>query len=159
MIIRILSQSQTVIVELTSTQAAPACPRCATTGPRVHSRYTRTLADLPWADVAVQVQLHVRKCFCLTETCSRRIFCERVPQIAQPWARRTQRLAAQQERIGVALGGAAGERLADDLDQPASRDTLIRLVRAHNLPAPPTPRILGSTIGRGAKATPTAQSL
>ncbi|NTV62707.1 MAG: ISL3 family transposase, partial [Oscillochloris sp.] len=136
-------QTQTFILEVTSTQAAPACPRCARAGPRVHSRYTRTLADLPWADVAVQVQLHVRKCFCVTETCSRRIFCERVPQLAQPWARRTRRLAAHQERIGVALGGAAGERLADDLDQPASRDSLIRLVRAHDLPAPPTPRILG----------------
>jgi transposase len=66
-----------------------------------------------------------------------------VPQIARPWARRTRRLAAQQQRIGVALGGAAGERLADDLDQPASRDTLIRLVRRHELPPAPTPRILG----------------
>jgi transposase len=109
----------------------------------VHSRYTRTLADLPWADVAVQVQLHVRKCFCPTDACVRTIFCERVPQLAQPWARRTQRLAVRQERIGVALGGAAGERLADDLDQSASRDTLIRLVRRHELPAAPTPRILG----------------
>lgn len=66
-----------------------------------------------------------------------------MPLIARPWARRTRRLAAQQQRIGVALGGAAGERLADDLDQPVSRDTLIRLVRRHELPQPPTPRILG----------------
>jgi transposase len=135
--------TQTLILEVTSTQEAPACPRCATAASREHSRYTRTLADLPWADVAVQVQLHVRKCFCPTATCVRTIFCERVPQLAQPWARRTQRLAARQERIGVALGGAAGERLADDLDQSASRDTLIRLVRRHDLPTPPTPRILG----------------
>jgi len=134
---------QTLRLEVTSTQAAPACPRCAATTSQVHSRYTRTLADLPWADVGVQVQVQVRKCFCPTESCSRTIFCERVPQIARPWARRTRRLAAQQQRIGVALGGAAGERLADDLDQPASRDTLIRLVRRHELPAPVTPRILG----------------
>jgi transposase len=136
-------QTQTLIVEVTSTQLAPACPRCATAASRVHSRYSRTLADLPWADVAVQVQLHVRKCFCPTDTCSRTIFCERVPKIAQPWARRTKRLAAKQQRLGVALGGAAGERLANELAQPASRDTLIRLVRRHELPAPPTPRILG----------------
>ncbi|NTW01668.1 MAG: ISL3 family transposase, partial [Oscillochloris sp.] len=136
-------RTHTLILEVTSTQAAPACPRCATAAPRVHSRYTRTLADLPWADVAVQVQLHVRKCFCPTTRCPRTIFCERVPQIARPWARRTRRLAAQQQRIGVALGGAAGERLADELDQSASRDTLIRLVRAHTLPAPSSPRVLG----------------
>lgn len=136
-------QTQTLRVEVTSTQETPACPRCAAATPRVHSHYTRTLADLPWADVGVQVLVHVRKCFCPTESCSRIIFCERVPQIARPWARRTHRLAAKQERIGVALGGAAGERLADDLDQAASRDTLIRLVRRHELPPSPTPRILG----------------
>lgn len=136
-------QTQTLRVEVTSTQAAPACPRCAAAAPRIHSRYTRTLADLPWAGVGIQVLVHVRKCFCPTEGCSRTIFCERVPQIACPWARRTRRLAAQQQRIGVALGGAAGERLSDDLDQPASRDTLLRLVRRHDLPQPPAPRILG----------------
>ena len=41
------------------------------------------------------------------------------------------------------MGGAAGERLAAELDHPASRDTLIRLVRACPMPEPPTPRILG----------------
>ncbi len=136
-------QSHTLILEVTSTQEAPTCPRCATAAPRVHSRYARTLADLPWADVAVSVQLHVRKCFCPTATCPRTIFCERVPLVARPLARRTTRLAAQQHRIGVALGGAAGERLAEDLDHPASRDTLIRLVRARPMPESPTPRILG----------------
>jgi len=88
---------QTLRLEVTSTQAAPACPRCAATTSQVHSRYTRTLADLPWADVGVQVQVQVRTCFCPTESCSRSIFWERVPQIARPWARRTRRLAAQQQ--------------------------------------------------------------
>ncbi|MEP6761730.1 MAG: ISL3 family transposase [Sporichthyaceae bacterium] len=136
-------QSHILILEVTSTQETPACPGCATAAPRVHSHYARILADLPWADVAVRVQLHVRKCFCPTATCPRTIFCERVPLVARPWARRTTRLAAQQHRIGVALGGAAGARLAEELDHPASRDTLIRLVRACPMPGSPTPRILG----------------
>ncbi|MDQ2998386.1 MAG: ISL3 family transposase, partial [Chloroflexota bacterium] len=136
-------QRHTLIFEVTSSQDAPACPGCATAAPRGHRHYARTLADLPWADVAGRVQLHVRKCFCPTATCPRTIFCERVPLVARPWARRTTRLAAQQHRIGVALGGAAGARLAAELDHPASRDTLIRLVRACPMPEPPTPRILG----------------
>lgn len=136
-------QTHTLTVEVTSTQTAPTCPGCAAAATRVHSTYTRTLADLPWADVAVRVQLQVRKCKCDTATCSRQIFCERLPHVAHPWARRTARLAAHQQRIGMALGGAAGKRLADELDQPASRDTVLRLVRALDLPAPPIPRILG----------------
>ncbi len=135
--------THTLVLEVTSTQDAPRCPSCARAATRVHSHYTRTLADLPWAEVAVRVEIAVRKCFCPSAACPHTIFCERMPSIACPWARRTARLAAHQQRIGVALGGAAGERLADDLDLPASRDTLIRLVRATPLANPPTPRILG----------------
>ena len=86
---------------------------------------------------------HALKCTCSTPTCSRRIFCERVPQIARPWARRTERLATQQQRIGVALGGAAGQRLAGDIDHLTRRDTLLRLVRGIAMPEPPPPHILG----------------
>ncbi|NNJ12802.1 transposase [Chloroflexales bacterium ZM16-3] len=136
-------QRRTVTLKVTSTQVAPTCPRCAAASLRVHSTYTRTLADLPWADVGVRVRLHVRKCTCSSATCSRQIFCERLPQVARPWARRTARFAAQQQRIGVALGGAAGQRLAEDLDHAASRDTLLRLVRRTEMPDAPTPRILG----------------
>jgi len=135
--------TKTLILEVTSTQAAPACPRCQATAQRVHSTYTRTLLDLPWADVVIRLQLHVRKCFCPTTQCTRTIFTERLPQIAAPWARRTRRMAEQQQQISAALGGAAGQRLGDQLDHGASRDTFIRLVRRTPAPDPPTPRVLG----------------
>ncbi len=32
------------------------CPLCGRRSDRVHSRYARTLADLPWADVAVKLR-------------------------------------------------------------------------------------------------------
>jgi transposase len=130
-------------LEVTSTQATPACPRCQAASHRVHSTYTRTLLDLPWADVAIRLQLQVRKCFCPTDNCSRTIFTERLEQIAAPWARRTRRLAEQQRHIGLALGGAASQRLGVQLDHGASRDTFIRLVRSTSAGEPPTPRILG----------------
>src|SRR5207249_5953631 len=76
-----------------STQASVPCPLCATPARHIHSRYARTLADLPWADYRVRLQLHVRKWFCRHRACRRRIFTERVPTIAAPWARRTLRLA------------------------------------------------------------------
>src|SRR5919202_3709526 len=125
-------------LELTSTQLAPACPVCQIPTSRLHSRYTRTLADLPWADVAVQLHLNVRKCFCPNADCPRRIFTERVPALAAPWARRTARLATAQQRIGLALGGAAGSRLAYDLTMPAGIDLLLVLVR--RVPLAPQPR-------------------
>jgi transposase len=38
---------------IASTQTAPRCPGCAVPARRVHSRYSRTLADLPWSGDAV----------------------------------------------------------------------------------------------------------
>jgi transposase len=45
------------------------------------------------------------------------------------YSRRSRRLAEIQRHIGMALGGAAGGRLAHRLALPVSRDTLLRLVR------------------------------
>jgi Transposase len=66
---------------------------------------------------------------------SRRIFTERVPELIAAYARKTQRLVAVLQAIGVALGGQAGARLTRRLRCPASRDTLLWLVRRLPLPA------------------------
>ena len=49
---------------LVSQQTAPECPLCHVGASRVHSRYGRTLADLPWAGWTVRLELGVRKLFC-----------------------------------------------------------------------------------------------
>jgi transposase len=69
---------------------------------RVHSRYARTLADLPWGAYAVHGQLRVRKFFCDNPACPRHIFTERLPTVAAPWARRTRRLAQLLLAFGMA---------------------------------------------------------
>src|SRR3954451_21906541 len=37
------------------------CPLCGRRSGRVHSRYERTLADLPWGDYAVLIRLRARR--------------------------------------------------------------------------------------------------
>ena len=103
----------------------------------------RTLADLPWAHYRVRLQLRVRKWFCRNRACRRRIFTERLPTVAAPWARRTLRLAHRLGALGVALGGKAGVQLGHQWDLVVSRNTLLRLLRKLPLPVLPTPRVLG----------------
>ena len=90
---------------ISSRQPAPCCPRCNVPARYVHSSYTRTLADLPWSGYGITWQLRVRKLFCRHAMCPRRIFTERLPGIATPWARRTLWLMARLLAIGLALGG------------------------------------------------------
>jgi len=114
---------------VTSTATAAACPECGQPSRRYHSRYWRTVADLPWAEYTVQVRVALRKWHCRTPVCRRRVFCERLPLVTHPRWRRTERLAARQQQLAVALGGAAGARLSGSLGCPVSRNTLLRLLR------------------------------
>ncbi len=128
---------------LRSAQAQIHCPGCQQSSHRVHSRYERTLSDLAWATYRLKLQLQVRKFFCLNRECERRIFTERIPEIALPWARRTQRLAEQLTQIALALGGAAGARLSQRLRCGVSRNTLLRLIAKLPLPLIVVPKTLG----------------
>ncbi len=133
-----------ILILASPRQLSATCPACAHPSHRVHSRYRRTLADLPWQGRPVALQVQVRRFRCFNPTCSRQTFAERVPGVASAAARRTERLGSLQGCLGLALGGEAGQRLAERLAMPTSADTLLRLVsKASNDNAPlPTPRVL-----------------
>jgi transposase len=127
---------------ISSIQATPRCPGCHAPARHVHSRYTRTLADLPWSGYAITWQLRVRKLFCSNTKCPRRIFTERLPGLTAPWARRTVRLTARLLAVGLALGGTAGARLSQSLGLIVSRNTLLRVIRYTPCPAIASPQVL-----------------
>jgi transposase len=126
-----------------STQARIYCPVCQFPTRRVHSRYVRTVADLPWGSWRVVLHLQVRKFFCVNGRCTRRMFTERLSRLVTPWARRTQRLAYWLVHIALALGGTAGARLSRGLGLAVSRNALLRLLRRLPMPAVATPQVLG----------------
>src|SRR5947209_17031676 len=76
-------------VEVVSSRSGSPCPLCFHPAIRIHSRYTRVVADVPCGGLQVQLVLHVRKFFCDTPDYPRKIFTERLPVFVQPWARMT----------------------------------------------------------------------
>jgi transposase len=132
-----------ITLHVTSTPSCVPCPCCHVRTTRVHSRYTRTVADLPWGAYAVRWQLRMRKFFCDNLVCPRQIFTERAPTVVAPWARRTLRLAQRLIAYGVALGGEAGTRLTARLGLRTSPTTLLRLVRAAPTPPEAAPQVMG----------------
>lgn len=108
---------------------AAACPQCQTINTKVHSRYERTIADLPWAGVNVRIRLRARKFFCPNSECVQRIFCERLPDLVSPYGHRSGRLNETLAVIGFALGGRGGSRLAQRLGMCTGRDSILRRIR------------------------------
>ena len=118
------------------------CPACGTRSSRVHSHYTRMLADLPWQGIPVAVRLRVRRFFCDQKGCNRAIFAEPLPGVAVRYGRRTERLDDWFTHISFALGGEAGSRLLKDLGIVVSGDTLLNHIRSSRLRAHRTPKVL-----------------
>ncbi len=132
-----------ITVTLRSQSFQIQCPLCGERSKRTHSGYERTLADLPWGEHAITIKLGVRRMFCDNDLCKRRVFTERLPGVAAPWARRTTRLADRLRAVGLALGGSAGVRLARKFELSASRNTLLNLIRQAPMPPIVTPTVLG----------------
>ncbi len=112
---------------------------------RIHSRYQRKLADLPWEGLPVVILLQARKFFCVGDRCRRKIFTERLPGTVARYARRSCRSSEALNWLTLALGGRAGARLARRLGLLASRSTLLRELHHHAaaLPVTAAPRVLG----------------
>ncbi|MBS1807646.1 MAG: ISL3 family transposase [Acidobacteria bacterium] len=140
---RIVSRTDHLLLVVHSIQAPVRCPKCARVSSHLHSRYERTLADLPWQGIAVQIKLQARRFFCNNESCAQQIFCERLPELALRYARKTLRLNEALQWIGLMIGGEAGAKVAAELGFRVSPDTLLRRIRAANLPVMSTPKVLG----------------
>jgi transposase len=136
-------EHEAICFTLRTTTPTAQCPICHQPANHVHSRYTRTLSDLPWGSFVVRVLLHVRRFFCAVQDCARRIFTERLPTLVVPYARRTTRLVDILRLLGLAVGGRAGSRLVKRLQMGTSFSTMLRLIRQMPEQYHPTPRVLG----------------
>jgi transposase len=66
-----------------------ACPKCGTVSGRVHSRYSRRLADAAIGGRQVEILLAVRRFFCPAPGCRHRTFAEQVDGLTVRYARKT----------------------------------------------------------------------
>lgn len=67
----------TALVSVTA--EAGNCPDCQSPSLRVHSRYQRTVKDLPASGLAVQLKVQVRRLFCDHPFCAQNL-CASVPR-------------------------------------------------------------------------------
>src|ERR1700733_10979089 len=87
------------------------CPGCGAQSKSRHGTYWRTLRDLSAQGAPVVVNARLGRWRCRNQRCDRRIFTERVPDLAAPFARRTARLSEIVRLLGHSAGGRPSERL------------------------------------------------
>lgn len=131
-----------VSISVSSAAEECVCPVCGSHSSRAHNRYRRNVSDLPWHVVSVELGVRTRRFFCDEASCERKIFCERLPDIAAR-ARKTSRLEEALLAIAIEPGGRPGARLALELSIVAARDALLRRIKAAPLPGVGKVRVLG----------------
>jgi transposase len=143
-ILKDISQEQNnIVVQLMTVNVSCTCPICNNSCNRIHSKYDRWIADLPWSCFAVKIKLTTRKFFCDNENCIRKIFTERFKEDLVPYARRTNRLKYILEEIGFATGANAGSLLSENLKISVSSSTLLRIIHHSSVAEFETPKVLG----------------
>jgi transposase len=133
----------TLTLDIATTNPNASCPVCGHETWRVHSRYTRCLAEEPVFGRPVRLRMTVRRFLCFSSECPRHIFVEPLNAFAAKHARTTTRLAQTHFAIGSALGGEAGARLAEKTAVPTSPDTLLRRVKRAGARSTGNPRFVG----------------
>lgn len=123
---KIQHQSDVMMIAVGAVAKAAECPDCGVASTHIHSRYLRTLRDVPWQGVRVQMRLRTRRFYCRTRDCQRKVFTERFATLARTYSRQTMRHQTALQWIGYALGGEAGIRLAAKLGIETSADTILR---------------------------------
>src|SRR5207249_11425116 len=137
-----ITQTQ-LTVEVISTQPYAHCPGCGNSSDAVHCQYRRTVHDVPCGGRSVVLQLGVRKFFCRTATCQRKVFAERLPDLVEPWARVSNRLLEELKALGLSASAEVSERLAPRLGMKVKAPTLLRYLRSISPPSDAPVRVLG----------------
>ena len=140
---QVTASANELLVSVISSSPTACCPLCETKAWRIHSRYTRRVADLPCAGQHVTLLLTVRKYFCPNAACPRAIFAEQFPELVPSYARLTTRLREALVALGFATSGEVASRLAPRLGMQVAPTTLLRRARAVALASSGPVRVLG----------------
>jgi zinc-finger of transposase IS204/IS1001/IS1096/IS1165 len=123
-----LSGMSRLVIEV-SVRQIPRCPDGGKRSHSLHSHYQRHLQDRPWQGRAVRLRLRARRFRCRNPACSRKIFVERLPQVAAVYGRQSERLQEIVRCVGFVAGGLPGSRLLSRLAIAISDDTVLRVVK------------------------------
>src|SRR2546428_3567257 len=140
---RVTASAHELLVQVISSSPQACCPLCGAQAWRIHSRYTRRVADLPCVGQHVTLLLTIRKFFCPNPNCLRKIFAEQFPDLVPSYARLTNRLRDALVALGLATCGELTSRLAPKLGMRVKPTTILRRLRAVPISPVGTVRILG----------------
>lgn len=125
---KIERKEQTILITCKSETKECKCPYCGESTSSIHSRYVRTLSDLPIQNQEVKLLLITRKCFCSNPDCKHKTFSERF-DFVEPRAVKTVRLEDYINTMGLRDNSMDTVRNLKDAGINVSSNTVLRIVK------------------------------
>ena len=114
---------------LHSTHRSGKCPYCGRRSSHVHSRYERTVDDVPVHGLRVILRVEVSRYRCMNPKCSHRTFVEQYPGVTEKYQRRTPVQRRQLQEILGLVASTVGSRQCASMGIDISPSTALRIVR------------------------------
>ncbi len=138
----IYSEPGILYIDTSACQTCSICPVCNKRSSKIHSRYSRTLLDLPISGHLSKIKLKARKYFCDNTECPRKVFTERFDYEIKPYYRRMIRSNDLLMRMALELGGNTGSAISRYVGIPLSPSTILRVIKRLDI----QPKILTSGV-------------
>lgn len=113
---------------------AARCRYCSTESHAVHSRYIRTISDLPVQNYQVKLIITVPKFFCTNKTCGHRTFAYPFSFVGRN-SLRTKRLDDYIYQIGMKNSSLEAEKQISGSHVSVSNNTILRVIKKKQSPS------------------------
>lgn len=104
------------------------CKYCGMESYSVHSRYIRTISDLPIQDYQVKLVITVPKFFCTNKACHHKTFAYQLP-FAAANSLRTRRLDHFIYQVGMRHSSLEAEKQISNSHVSVSNNTILRIIK------------------------------
>lgn len=106
------------------------CPKCNSLSNKIHSKYIRTIKDLPVNNKKVYINLITHKFFCINSNCNLKIFTERFTFIDK-YKRVTDRMSEFIIKLGSLLSAEQASKLMKIFIVDLSPDTILNMIKSN----------------------------
>ncbi len=104
------------------------CNYCSTQSHSIHSKYTRTISDLPIQNYQVKLIITIPKLFCTNGTCFHKTFAYPIP-FADKNSLRTNRLDDYIYQIGMKSSSLDAQKQISGSHVSVSNNTILRMIK------------------------------
>ena len=96
----------TIHIRVKSKRKILACPYCGEKSRKTHSKYHRTVQDLPMSGKKVYIEIECRKMFCRNADCNKKSFAEKIGFVG---SKGKKSLRLEKEIINIAMNSSSVE--------------------------------------------------